>query len=516
MLALHSDRQKQMMSVVDVMLVSEREVNITTSQKNSIKTKNIHEKLNKLQVLYEFNKCRNNELMLWEEMRRLTEMIEKLTCQCVAASTVNWCMKNQLKRLKKIMSKLEKKFAKKKRHVDNWAKKVNEKSMMSFESHLVLSINIASSVQNYCKKFEIKIFVKKKEKIKRIMMITTENIVRWAREIDVNEMLSTRKNIETMKRWSNLLIFQVKIEDSKKILKKNDFWIKEISLNISLHEVSFEVVIHEIKVKEMSKDIEKKRAKVLIKINKDIHLKMMIEKVEWLTKNSEQKRYVSLMIHIVSVEMINKLINEKVYYEIDIKITQFYDSNCRTHQCLKYQDYNHKTYECKNKQKCVYCALNHRLKHCSYKQTQDMWKCKTCRDTHRVFNSQCHKQQIKKERIKRVMKHRSLYHVVWKQKELKAMTSKMFIETFISLKLLINNHLKRKQRRSTNESHLLSVIITFENTILNHLVKKLKTNELKSTLITSISISSSFEDFTRKVSTLQMLKRTSNSFECEL
>jgi len=52
-------------------------------------------------------------------MRRLTEMIEKLMCQRVVALTVNQCMKNQLKRLKKIMSRLEKKFMKKKRHVDN-------------------------------------------------------------------------------------------------------------------------------------------------------------------------------------------------------------------------------------------------------------------------------------------------------------------------------------------------------------------------------------------------------------
>ncbi len=266
----------------------------------------------------------------------------------------------------------------------------------------------------------------------------------------------------------------------------------------------------------MSKDIEKKKTKVLIKINKDIHLKMMIEKVEWLTKNSEQKRYVSLMICIVSAEMMNKLIDEKVCYKIDIKITQFYDSDCRTHQCLKCQDYDHKIYECRNKQRCVYCTLDHRSKHCSHKQTQDIWKCETCQSTHKVFDSQCHKRQVEKERIKRVTKHRSLYHVVQEQKELKAMTSKMIIKTFISLRLLINNDLKRKQKRSTNESHLLSVIITFENTILNHLVKKSKTNELKSTSITSISVSSSFKDFTRKASTLQTFKRTSNSLECEL
>jgi len=93
--------------------------------------------------------------------------------------------------------------------------------------------------------------------------------------------------------------------------------------------------------------------------------------------------------------------------------------------------------------------------------------------------------------------------------------SKTFTEIFINLRLLIDNDLKRKQRRSTNQSYLLSIIITFKNTILNHLVKKSKTNELKSTLITSISVSFSFEDFTKKVSTSQMLKKTSNSFECE-
>ena len=200
MLALHSDYQRQMRSVVDITSMSEREAIIIILQKNSIKTKNIHEKLNKLWVLYEFNERRNNELMLWEKMRRLTEMIEKLMHQRVAASTVNWRMKNQLKRLKKIMSKLEKKFAKKKRYIDNWVKRANEKSTMSFESHLVLNVNIASSVQNHCKKFKIKIFVKEKKKIKRIMMTTTENIVKWARKINVDKMLLMRKNIKTMKR----------------------------------------------------------------------------------------------------------------------------------------------------------------------------------------------------------------------------------------------------------------------------------------------------------------------------
>jgi len=114
------------------------------------------------------------------------------------------------------------------------------------------------------------------------------------------------------------------------------------------------------------------------------------------------------------------------------------------------------------------------------------------------------------------MKHRSLYHVVQKQRKLKAMMLKIFTKTFINLRLLINNDLKRKQRHLTNESYLFSMIIIFENTILNHLVKKSKTNKLKSTSITLISVSSSFKDFTKEASTLQAFKRTSNNFECEL
>ncbi len=51
-------------------------------------------------------------------------------------------------------------------------------------------------------------------------------------------------------------------------------------MNAYLHEVSFEVVIHEIKVEEMSKNIEKKEVRMLIKINKDIYSEMIIKKIK--------------------------------------------------------------------------------------------------------------------------------------------------------------------------------------------------------------------------------------------
>jgi len=64
MLALYSDHQEQMRSVVNITSMNEREMIIAISQKNSVKMKDIQKKLHKLQVLYELNERRNNELML--------------------------------------------------------------------------------------------------------------------------------------------------------------------------------------------------------------------------------------------------------------------------------------------------------------------------------------------------------------------------------------------------------------------------------------------------------------------
>ncbi len=64
MLMLHLNHQEQMRNVVDVMLMSEREMIITILQKNSVKTKDIQKKLHKLRVLYELNERKNNKLML--------------------------------------------------------------------------------------------------------------------------------------------------------------------------------------------------------------------------------------------------------------------------------------------------------------------------------------------------------------------------------------------------------------------------------------------------------------------
>jgi len=135
-------------------------------------------------------------------------------------------------------------------------------------------------MQSFCKKFEIKIFTKSEKKIKKIITTITKNIVNWAKKINVDKTLFTRKNIEIIKRRLKLLIFRIKIKNNKKILEKKNFLIKKILLNGNLCEANYNIIIHEIKVKEISKNIKKKKTKALIKVNINIYLKVTIKKIE--------------------------------------------------------------------------------------------------------------------------------------------------------------------------------------------------------------------------------------------
>ena len=59
-------------------------------------------------------------------------------------------------------------------------------------------------------------------------------------------------------------------------------------------------------------------------------------------------------------------------------------------------------------------------------------------------------------------------------------------KTFTSLKLLINNKLKRKLKYLTNASRFLSTIETQRNTIANYLIKKSKSNSISLLLILTL------------------------------
>ncbi len=151
---------------------------------------------------------------------------------------------------------------------------------MSIQSSFNKNTHVTPSIQSLRKKFEIKIYIKKKEKIKRIITTTINYIIDQTCKTNTKTIFLIRKNIIAIRRRFDLIIFWIKIKESKRILKKNNFWTKKILSNANLRKISFEIIIYNVKIESISKIIEKNNAKTFIKINNCIYSKVTINKIK--------------------------------------------------------------------------------------------------------------------------------------------------------------------------------------------------------------------------------------------
>ena len=192
--------------------------------------------------------------------------------------------------------------------------------------------------------------------MKRMQKMNATKMIALTRKLNIKNTLIARKNIIKIKKFKELIIFRMIFEESKKILKFNDFWMKDVVSTTTLRREKFEMIIDEIRIKNMLQDIKKKKAKMMKKIDEIMHSRLQIKSVKWLSRNNEKKKYASMITWVRGAEAANKLIQLKMIIESDIKTVKYYEKNCRIKQCTKCQKYNHWMYVCKNKQCCAHCA----------------------------------------------------------------------------------------------------------------------------------------------------------------
>ena len=61
------------------------------------------------------------------------------------------------------------------------------------------------------------------------------------------------------------MIFRMISEESRKILKLNKFWFKNVAETVVLKRDRFNVVIHEVKIKKIFQDIKNEKARIVKK-----------------------------------------------------------------------------------------------------------------------------------------------------------------------------------------------------------------------------------------------------------
>ena len=100
------------------------------------------------------------------------------------------------------------------------------------------------------------------------------------RELNIENTLTIYKNIVKIRKFKRLIIFKIIFKESKKILKFNNFYIKDVVLTTVLRRERFKIIIHKIKIKNMFQNIKNEKVKMMKKINKIMHLKLQMKNIK--------------------------------------------------------------------------------------------------------------------------------------------------------------------------------------------------------------------------------------------
>ena len=169
-----------------------------------------------------------------------------------------------------------------------WAKITIKQSTVTISTFLLREINVFLKRKS-SKEMELMIWIKEEQKIKQMQKMNTTKIIVLICKSNIENTLIARKNIIKIKKFKRLMIFRIIFEKSKKILKFNNFWIKNVVSTTILRRKKFEMIIYEIKVKNMFQDIKNEETKMMKKISEIMHSKLYVKNVKWLARINEKK-----------------------------------------------------------------------------------------------------------------------------------------------------------------------------------------------------------------------------------
>ena len=209
-----------------------------------------------------------------------------------------------------------------------------KQSKVAISTFLLREINVLSK-QRLNKKMKLMTWIKEKQKMKWMQKMNATEMIILTRKLNIENTLIARKNIVEIKRFKKLMIFKVIFEESKKILKFNDFWIRNVVSTTTLRRERFKMMIHEIKVKNMSQNIKNDETKMMKKVDEIMHLKLQIKSAKWLARNCDKKKYALMITWMRDAKIANRLIQLKLIMKSNIKTMKYYKKNCKVKQCTK-------------------------------------------------------------------------------------------------------------------------------------------------------------------------------------
>ena len=280
--AIHSDRLGQVDAIGATPMSSQNAA--SASLTGFAKTKaEMNTKMSKIRGLYGSKEKNLTGMVSWTALTKLFALMKDATRQRGdgGAKGPSCCSGKQTTRLEEVARKL-KRIAEKTINTAEkniWAKVAFKSAEVAFSVSSVLAAS-APPKRRLSKEMELVAWIKGDQEMKRVQKMSAAEVVALARGPDTVNTLPARKNIVEVRRFKRLVVFKIVSEGSKKILKSNDFWIKDVVITATLRREKFGVMIHEVRVKSMPQDIKNGGAKVIEKAGEVMHSELQIESVE--------------------------------------------------------------------------------------------------------------------------------------------------------------------------------------------------------------------------------------------
>jgi hypothetical protein len=127
----------------------------------------------------------------------------------------------------------------------------------------------------------------------------------------------------------------------------------------------------------------------------------------------DKKRYFTLHMKIIIVEMINRMFFENFIKIFEIKKCEQFIKNCILRQCFNCQKYEHIKKHCRIVVVCEKYVMKHHINECDSSIIEKYKMCETCENhKHIAWSSKCKMRRKKKQKTKHVRQIRMRLYFV--------------------------------------------------------------------------------------------------------
>ncbi len=249
----------------------------------------------------------------------------------------------------------------------------------------------------------IKINNEAKKIIIRIMII--KDVMRKLKTIEKKE-----KNILSIKRlFSDDLKLLARFEKTKERMKQNKKILHDITFSTTAMRCTYVVLAHNVRMSNVNTFNQQTIINQIVKQNSNLHKDLNIIQIIW-TKKIERlrKEHFSLIIELISFEMINKLIKNDLLNDYFHRVCEYLEKKCKIKQCFRCQKYDHVNKAWRNDEKCDFCACEHSSFEC--RTFNEHRRCANCVDKHSAWSFQCDVKTKKKQKFNTIWNNKSFMH----------------------------------------------------------------------------------------------------------